>query len=69
MDAGEAAWILDPYVKNVIGLVHASDGYVHPTESRAYVVVYLPGSDAGGKFGDFECADEFEELVYKSRNS
>lgn len=61
---GKAQWIEDPYVDSVVGLLHASDVHVHPSESRAYVVVYLPGSRDGGKFGDFECSGEFDELVY-----
>ena len=64
VEDGKAAWIEDPYVDNVVGLLHASDGVVHPTEGRAYLVVYLPGSHPDGKFGDFETSDELDELVY-----
>ena len=60
---GKAAWVEDPYVDKVVGLLHANDGQVHPSESRAYVVVYLPGSRDGGRYGDFECSDEFDRIA------
>lgn len=59
VEDGKAVWILDPQCERVVGLVHADN------LNLAYVVVYLTGSlVAAGGLPDFECSDEFDEMVY-----
>ena len=59
IDTGRAAWRLDPFVENVVGLVDTADKPMRSVDARqtAWLIVYL---DDDRKDGDWETSEAFD---------